>query len=122
MNKKDMFVAMVEELVAGGKVDPIKHGDALAYFEAFKSSVDSSAKKAKFTDNGKLILQYMRDNIDETQNMFKARVVAEGIFISSRSVSGSMRKLVTDGYVEKIGADPIIYSLTENGKQVAFDE
>ena len=122
MNKKDMFIAMVEELIAKGNVDMASHGDALAYFEAFKSSIDSTAKKAKFTDNGKLILKYMRENLDETQNMFKARVVAEGIFISSRSVSGSMRKLVTDGYVEKIGADPIIYSLTELGKQVAIDE
>ena len=121
MNKKDMFIKMVEELINEGRVDMNTHADALAYFEAFKSSIDTTSKKVKFTDNGKLILRYMKDSIEETQNMFKARVVAEGIFISSRSVSGSMRKLVTDGYVEKIGSDPIIYSLTELGKQVSID-
>ena len=63
----------------------------------------------------------MRDNADATQNMFKARKIAEGIFISSKSVSGSMRKLVNDGFVEKIGQDPIIYQLTTQGKEVAID-
>ena len=120
MNKKEMFVKMVEELLDGRDVS--MYTDALAYFEAFKSSEDKSSKKVKFTDNGKLILQYMRENLDATQNMFKAREVAEGIFISSRSVSGSMRKLVSDGYVEKLGQDPIIYSLTETGKTVSLDE
>ena len=90
-------------------------------FEAFKTSVDSKSDKPKFTDNGKLILQYMRDNADATQNMFKAREIAEGIFISSKSVSGSMRKLVNDGFVEKIGQDPIIYAITEAGMQVEID-
>ena len=26
-----------------------------------------------------------------------------------------MRKLVTDGYVEKVGQDPVVYTLTEKG-------
>ena len=50
--------------------------------------------------------------------MWKAKDIAEGLFISSRGVSGAMRKLVTDGYVEKVGQDPVIYSLTEKGKIV----
>jgi DNA-binding HxlR family transcriptional regulator len=33
-------------------------------------------------------------------------------------VSGAIRKLVTDGYVEKVGQDPVIYTLTELGKSV----
>jgi hypothetical protein len=32
-----------------------------------------------------------------------------------------MRKLVTDGYVEKIGQDPVVYSLTDNGKNIEID-
>ena len=125
MNKKDMFIAMVERLVKLGEATNMfengEYADAMAYFEAFKSSVDTKSDKPKFTDNGKLILQYMRDNVDATQNMFKAREIAEGIFISSKSVSGSMRKLVNDGFVEKIGQDPIIYQLTEAGMQVEID-
>ena len=125
MNKKDMFIAMVERLVKLGEATNMfengEYVDAMAYFEAFKSSVDTKSDKPKFTDNGKLILQYMRENADATQNMFKAREIAEGIFISSKSVSGSMRKLVNDGFVEKIGQDPIIYQLTTQGKEVAID-
>lgn len=125
MNKKDMFIAMVERLVKLGEATNMfadgEYTDAMAYFEAFKSSVDSKSDKPKFTDNGKLILQYMRENADASQNMFKAREIAEGIFISSKSVSGSMRKLVNDGFVEKIGQDPIIYAITEAGMQVEID-
>ena len=125
LNKKDMFIAMVERLVKVGEATDMfatgEYADAMVYFEAFKTSVDSKSDKPKFTDNGKLILQYMRDNVDATQNMFKAREIAEGIFISSKSVSGSMRKLVNDGFVEKIGQDPIIYQLTTQGKDVVID-
>lgn len=127
MNKKDAFIQLVEDGISAIKghpameFDPTVYADALAYFEAFKSSIDTKGDKPKFTDNGKLILQYMRDNVDATQNMFKAREVAEGIFISSKSVSGSMRKLVNDGFVEKIGQDPIIYAVTDLGKEVEIE-
>jgi hypothetical protein len=29
-----------------------------------------------------------------------------------------MRKLVTDGFVEKMGQEPTIYSITDNGKNI----
>ena len=126
MNKKDMFIAMVEELIGDfnrktevGSVEE-NYAEALAYFNAFKTSVETK-EKVQFTDNGKLILKTMLENLDDKQNMFKAREIAEMAFISSRSVSGSIRKLVTDGYVEKIGADPIIYAVTDMGKEVVID-
>ena len=53
--------------------------------------------------------------------MYKARDIAEALFIAPKSVSGAMRKLVTDGYVEKVGKDPIMYSITEKGKNVDFE-
>lgn len=128
MNKKDMFIAMVEEMIVFTKqmdgchpMYPNLNEDALAYFEAFKTSIDKK-EKPQFTDNGKLILKTMIESVDEKQNMFKARDIAVDAFISARSVSGSIRKLVTDGYVEKMGQDPIIYSLTELGKGVKFDD
>jgi predicted transcriptional regulator len=36
--------------------------------------------------------------------------------LPSKKIYGAMRKLVTDGYVEKFGQNPVIYSLTEQGK------
>jgi DNA-binding PadR family transcriptional regulator len=36
-------------------------------------------------------------------------------------VSGAMRKLVTDGFVEKMSDEPVIYTLTEKGKNYKID-
>lgn len=115
MSKKDEFVKYVEELIDATTDFHIPMSDdAKLYWEALKGKVEED--KPMFTDNGKLILQYLKDH-QETP-MWKARDIAEGLFISSRAVSGAIRKLVTDGYVEKVGQDPVIYSLTENGKNV----
>jgi len=120
MSKKEIFLKMVEELVieatAAGKV---LDADALVYLEALKTSKEKD--KPKFTDNGKLIMSFMKENFEPVNNLFKAKDIAEGIFVSSRSVSGSIRKLVTDEYVEKIGQDPIVYSLTTLGKESVID-
>ena len=61
------------------------------------------------------------DNKDKYNNVFKAKDVAEIMFCSSRSVSGSMRKLVTDGFVDKAGTDPTVYSLTEKGETCSLE-
>lgn len=77
-------------------------------------------EKPVLTDNGKLILQYMQKEQDNMSN-FKARDIGEGLFISSRTVSGALRKLVTDGFCERIGKDPVVYILTEKGKNFIID-
>ena len=87
--------------------------DVAAYWNIF---VGEEENKPMFTDNGKLILNYMRNNA-ETE-MMKSKDIAEGLFVSSRMVSGAIRKLVNDGYVEKVSSDPAIYSLTDLGKTV----
>ena len=43
------------------------------------------------------------------------------MFVSSRTVSGTLRKLVTDGFCEKIGQDPVIYTITEKGKEFIIE-
>ena len=72
-----------------------------------------SKSKADFTENGKKIFDFMQENKDKYNNCFKAKDIAEGLFVSGRSVSSSLRKLITDGYVAKEGKDPVIYSLTD---------
>ena len=122
MNKKDLFVMMVEAFLEKGTVEGTlstsQLDEAIAYFNAFKSTQDKKADKPQFTDNGKLILKAMIENNEERANMFSAKQIAEYAFITSRQVSGAIRKLVTDGYCEKVGQDPIIYSLTNLGKQI----
>ena len=112
MTKKDEFIKYVEDLMDGNLYEMSEN--VRLYWDAFKGKVEE--EKPMFTDNGKLILQYLKDN--QSTPMWKAKDIAEGLFISSRGVSGAMRKLVTDGYVEKVGQEPVIYSLTEKGKIV----
>lgn len=129
MNKKEMFIKLIEDLLSANEltegtsehVDLSEHQEALAYYEAFKNTTETK-EKPQFTDNGKLILTTMQKHSEERSNMFSAKQIAEYAFISSRSVSGAVRKLVTDGFVEKMGQDPIIYSLTSSGKEVVFSE
>ena len=117
MSKKQEFIKYVNELItAAPHVEPSEN--AKLYWDAF-CGVGEDGEKPMFTDNGKLILKFLQDN-QETP-MWKARDIAEGLFISSRAVSGAMRKLVTDGFVEKVGQDPVIYSLTDNGKNICIE-
>lgn len=107
----DALMNAAPEVVESKMTDNIK-----AYIEALK---DTKNDKPILTDNGKLILHYMQK---DSSPMFKAKDIAEGLFISSRAISGSLRKLVTDGFCEKVGKDPVVYSLTEKGKNFKIEE
>ena len=118
MSKKQEFIKFVEEIMVIAKVDTIENEDARLYWEAFRSQGEEK-EKPMFTDNGKLVLTFLQQHQDTT--MWKARDIAEEMFVNSRMVSGSMRKLVTDGYVEKVGQEPVIYTLTEKGKNIEIN-
>lgn len=116
MTNKEIFIEKINQLLNDcpdffGQNEEAEK--ALAYFEELKNQ--KSNTKA-ITENGLKILQYMNDSCDSCNNIFKARDIGEGIFMSGRSVSSSMRKLVTDGYVSKEGKDPVVYAITEEGK------
>lgn len=81
--------------------------------------MDTKNDKPVLTDNGKQILVYMQEHTDTP--MWKARDIAEGLFISSRGVSGALRKLVNDGFCEKMGESPVVYSLTNKGKEFIIE-
>lgn len=114
MTKKQKFIEEIEEVI---KNHPLSE-DSMIYWEAFKGKEE--VEKPLFTDNGKLILKYMQEHAVDMP-MAKAKDIGEGLFISSRAVSGALRKLVTDGFVEKIGQDPVVYTLTEEGKNINID-
>lgn len=88
-----------------------------AYLDILK---ESKVEKTELTENGKIILRYLQEHKDI--KLWKAKDLAEQIGISSRGVSGAMRKMVNDGFCEKIGQDPIVYTLTEKGKNFIIDE
>ena len=83
------------------------------FIEALRASSGETKEKPEITDNGKLILGYMQTS---GINALTSKRISEGILVSSRVVSGAMRKLVSDDYCEKIGTNPAVYVLTEKGK------
>lgn len=94
--------------------------------EQFEELINSANKGknggSAFTENGVKILKSMKENADKYMNIFKSKELGELLFMSPRSVSGSMKKLIADGYVEKVGVSPVAYSLTDLGKNLEFDK
>lgn len=116
MNSKECFIKKIDNLlndcpdIFGQDEEAEK---ALSFYHELKSGKKNSTKE--MTENGCKILKFMQENIEAYNNVFKAKEIAEGLFMPPRSVSGSMRKLVSDGYADKLGQDPVCYSLTDKG-------
>lgn len=120
MTNKEIFIEEIEELLADRQrtfgTDGLSEG-ARAYFEQLKATPEK--EKALFTENGAKILIWMQENYESYNNIFKAKEIAEGLFLpSSRTASGAIRKLITDKYVSKTTGTPVCYSLTDTGKVV----
>ena len=115
MSKKEKFIDEITKLLQDSPENYLS-SDALDFWNGLQ--VSGTNGRPQFTENGKLVLKYMQDTKDQYNNLFKAKEIGEGLSISSRTASGAMRKLVTDGYVEKIGSDPVVYSITEKGISV----
>ena len=114
---KQEFIDFVNALIeaAPDVAEKLMTENVKAYMEALS---DKKAEKPVLTDNGKLVLKYLQG---VEPGIYKAKDIADGLYVSSRNVSGAMRKLVTDGFVEKVGQDPVIYSLTEQGKNIELE-
>lgn len=109
--KKEKFIEEIEKFLATGQLTLSE--DALVYFESLKNSKDS--KNGGLTENGKAIITYLQ-NHPEIDAAY-AKDIAAGMGIAGKTVAGSMRKLVADGLVEKLGDSPIKYALTTKGKE-----
>lgn len=81
---------------------------------------DIKEEKPEITENGKIILSYLQEHTDTL--LWKSKDIAEQVGLASRSVSGTMRKLVNDGFCDKIGKDPCVYTLTEKGKTFIIEK
>lgn len=123
MTRKQNFIEFVERLIPYNSIEELDDAskDAIDYFRTVIKGA-AEEEKQKFTENGKLILSYIQQNYEITNNIFKAKDIGEGLNITSRTASGAMRKLVSDGYLEKIATNPVVYSLTELGKTTSVDE
>jgi predicted transcriptional regulator len=82
--------------------------------ENYLTTLENEAVKPELTDNGKKVLAFLQKNM--LNKSFKCVDVANNMGVTSRRLNGVLRKLVSDGFCNKIGKDPIIYELTEKGK------
>lgn len=118
MKNKENFIKLVEYALSCMEVHPVLDGTmtdeeyqaGLKFLQEFKEE----EKEVKLTDNGKSIINYMKSTYTD-KNKYTANSIGSEIFLSGRSVSGSIRKLVSEGLVEKIGVDPVTYALTQKG-------
>lgn len=97
------------------------HRDMLSEpaIEFLDELLEKNSTENILTETGKKILISMYVNKEKYLNVFSSKQLGELLFMSARSVSGSMRKLVTEQYVEKAGTNPVTYKLTENGETLA---
>ena len=102
MSNKQSFIAAIEYALAEGCVLEFSQ-EAREYFEELKQS-----SNPKMTENGIKIIDWLDKNSNDGKS-FTAKQIAEGLSLSSRTVSGSMNKLVKEGYVSKEGKDPVHY-------------
>ena len=124
MTNKECFIKLMEELLndVPDFFDPgTEEGQkAQKYFDELKSSKASGGGKA-ITENGVKIIKFMQENHVKFNNVFSAKSIGEGIFFFFFYAASSMKKLISDGYATKEGKDPVMYSLTEAGKNLQLD-
>lgn len=114
MNKCEQFLSFFDSMAQ--KLDEPIPQEVKEFYDMLK---EKHVEKPMFTDSGLEIFEYLQ-NCDAKS--LKAKDIADGMGISSRKVSGAIRKLCSDGYVEKYGQSPVIYSLTEQGKNFNIEE
>lgn len=115
---KQEFLDFVNALIAAAPdvANNLMTENVKTYLEALK---DKKTEKPEVTDNGKLIIKFLQE---APAGIYKAKDIADGLYVSSRNVSGAIRKLVADGFVEKMGESPVLYSITEKGKEFKIEE
>lgn len=108
MTGREEFIKYVESVLIESELSE----EALKFWNCIKNKEEK--EKPLFTENGKKIFDFLKS---QEQENWKAKEIAEELGMSSRGVSGAIRKLVTDNFVEKVGLDPVIYTLTTYGKE-----
>lgn len=111
MTNREKFIFEVEQTIKD--VPDFFSEEALSYFYELR---DGKASVGGLTEIGRNILEWLNEP-ERHNNFFSAKLIGEGLFISSRAVSGAARKLVTDGYLVKEGKNPVTYMITEVGEE-----
>lgn len=118
MNKYEEFVKYFDQLVENSHLTSIPPEIAEVRTELINQG-QILKEKPLLTESGFQILQYFQS---VSGKKMKASDIAQGMNVSSRKISGAIRKLVADNFVEKFGSNPVIYSLTEKGKKFDLEK
>nr|DAR67918.1 MAG TPA: TRANSCRIPTIONAL REGULATOR SLYA, TRANSCRIPTION FACTOR, GLOBAL REGULATOR.85A [Caudoviricetes sp.] len=125
MTNKEKFISFIQaEIFEKEDIYVENYGEDWEDIKNFWSQFlndKKSPSNSGMTENGSKILKYMQSNENKYNNLFTSKEIGEGLFMSSRSVSGSMRKIIANGFVEKVGKDPVTYSLTDEGRNKQID-
>lgn len=113
---KQEFINFVKELIEKNP-DVVMSDNVKAYFAALQESTKS--EKPEITKNGSMILKHLQS---VPVAPYKSKDIAEALFVSSRTVSGSIRKLCSDGFCEKVGENPAFYTITDKGQNYVIED
>ena len=110
--RKKIFIETVEELFKAYPMNVPE--EATDFFEDYKKGA-SNAKA--FTEKGIAVILALR----EINDWVTAKSLGETMGINGRSVSGTCKKLIADGYVERRDGNPKSYKITEKGMTCKFE-
>ena len=95
MTAKENFISEIEKLLKTNTINE----DAMNYFTEFKNGTVKNS--SVITEKGAAVLRFLQTQ-PSTNYAFTAKMIAEELNMNTRSISGTMRKLLNDGYVEKL--------------------
>ena len=113
MTNREQFINEIQNSLQSDGGLYLSEG-ARAYFEELKGG---KASIGGLTEQGRAILEWLDDK-ERRNNFYSAKDIGEGLFAASRVISGATRKLVTDGYLEKEGKNPVTYMITSSGHNI----
>lgn len=85
--------------------------EAIEYFYDLQSTAVAAAPKI-ITEKGAAILKFLQSVPNKNMT---SKMIGDAMGLNARSVSGSMRRLVNDGFVTAIGKNPIVYMISDKG-------
>lgn len=119
MNNCEKFLDYFDWLVSNCEEPVVIPDEVQDFYDMLRSQEQYNNTKPVLTEIGLQILEYLQKS--ENKN-YKAKDIADGMLISSRKVSGAIRKLVADDFVGKFGANPVVYTLTNKGKDFNIEQ
>lgn len=112
---KEDFIKFLNELMAANpEITKSYMNDNVQSYINDVLNGDKKEDKPLFSENGKVVFDFIRENKEATA--WSAKNIAEKVGLTSKQVSGCARKLVNDGFLEKVSTNPVYYALSQKGK------